>query len=299
MKKFLAVLFISMVFCFTALAESSLEAPYAPDSPRAVVAEAAAKALGTDLQLTSGGNTVAAVDVMLQTPGVLLCTDQSVLFSSLQGYTSQDLRTDMQPICRIAVSPLFLVVNKQNALDLGISSADALLSYIRDHEYEFYFARHLDADVIDRAVVRLSESLPVFTDCYTEEEIPAALEKGDVLAAVVSGEELTKADQSLLPLCSLSVARTELFPDLPCAAELGLPVCDGITVYLFTSSDTDNAIIESASSACMEMLPASVPITTGFTLALLSGEAVKEEIRDLIADYIDYMTSEGLFFYEE
>ena len=299
MKRFLACLFIALLACTAALAEHPLEAPYAQDSAGAAVAAAAAKALGTELHLTDGADLPKAADVMLQAPGTLLCADQSLIISGLQGYTSQDLRTAMKPVCRIAESPLYLVVNRVTASEIGISDMESLLAWIGAHEYEAYFARHLDADVIDRAVTRLSESVAVLTDYYAEDEIPAALAEGKVLAAVVSEVQLDHADPSLLPLCSLGGSRTGAFPDLPCAAELGLPVCDGISVYLFTSSETDGAAVEQAASACRNMDPGSVDTVPGFAFAPLDGEEVNEKIRDLIADYVGYMTSEGLFFYEE
>jgi hypothetical protein len=37
----------------------------------------------------------------------------------------------------------------------------------------------------------------------------------------------------------------------------------------------------------------------GFTFSPLAGEEAEKEIREIIADYIGYMTSEGLFFYEQ
>lgn len=267
--------------------------------PGAAVAAAAAEVLGLELHLTDGADLPKAADVMLLSPGALLCADQSLIISGLQGYTSQDLRTAMRPVCRLAVSPLYLVVNAQAAADLGITDAQSLLSYIAEHEYEAYFARHIDADVSDRAVTKLSESVPVFTEGYPEDEIPSALESGEVLAAVVSEAQLAVADSSLLPLCSLGAERTAAFPDLPCAADLDIPPCDGIGIWLFASSDTDDAAVAQAASACQDMDPAAVNAVPGFVFAPLAGEEAEKEIRDIIADYIGYMTSEGLFFYEQ
>ena len=299
MKRFLAFLLLFLFLCASALAAASLEAPYTPESPGAAVAAAAAEVLGLELHLTDGADLPKAADVMLLSPGALLCADQSLIISGLQGYTSQDLRTAMRPVCRLAVSPLYLVVNAQAASDLGITDAQSLLSYIAEHEYEAYFARHIDADVSDRAVTKLSESVPVFTEGYPEDKIPSALESGEVLAAVVSEAQLAVADSSLLPLCSLGAERTAAFPDLPCAADLDIPPCDGIGIWLFASSDTDDAAVAQAASACQDMDPAAVNAVPGFVFAPLAGEEAEKEIRDIIADYIGYMTSEGLFFYEQ
>ena len=299
MKKALAILFAFLLISSAALAEGQLEAPYMPDSAEAAVSAAAAQAMDMELHLTDGADTVRAADVMLQAPGTPVCADQSLLIASLQGYTSQDLRTAMQPVCRIAVSELFLVVHAQTAAGLGISDAESLLSYISEHEYEAYLARHIDADVIDRAAIRLSESLAVFTEGYLENEIVAALESGEVLVAVMNGKQIAEAGPDILPVCSLGGGRTEDFPDIPCAAELGLPVCEGNTIYLFASSDTEDETVQALATACLNMDPASVNGAAGYSFAPLSGEELKEKIRELIADYIGYMTSEGLFFYEE
>lgn len=299
MKRILACLLVSLFLCSAALAESPLEAPYAPGSAEAAVAAAAAGALGTELHLTDGADLPKAADVMLQAPGNLLCADQALLISGLQGYTSQDLRTAMRPVCRIADSPLYLVADRRTAADIGVTDAESLLSWIGEHEYETYFARHIDADVIDRAVTRLSESLAVLTDYWPEDEIPGALESGKALATVVSDVQMAEGDPALLPLCSLGGSRTGAYPDLPCAAELGLPVCDGIEIWLFVSSETDDAAVGRAASACLDMDPGSVDEVPGFAFAPLAGEEADEKIRGIIADYIGYMTSEGLFFYEE
>ena len=299
MKKVLAILFIFLFICSAALAEGRLEAPYMPDTPEAAVAAAAAAALNMELHLTEDADIVQAADAMLQAPGTLLCADQSLLIASLQGYTSQDLRVAMQPVCRIAASQLFLVVHAQTAASLGISDAESLLSYIQEHEYETFLARHIDADEIDRAAVRLAESLAMFMEGYPEDEIVSALESGEVLAALISGEEAAEGIPGILPVCSLGDERTEEFPDLPCAAELGLPVCEGRTLYLFTSSDTEDDTVQAASACLKNPDLSSLNGAAGFSFKPLAGEELKETIRGLIADYIGYMTSEGLFFYEE
>ena len=299
MKRFLAFLLLSLSLCSSAFAASSLEAPYAPGSPGAAVAAASAEALGLELHLTDGADLPKAADVMLQSPGALLCADQSLIISGLQGYTSQDLRTAMRPVCRIAVSPLYLVISAQAAANLGITDAQTLLAYIAKHEYEVYFARHIDADVSDRAVTKLSETIAIFTEGYPEDEIPSALERGDVLAAVVPETQLSGPDASLIPVCSLGATRTEAYPDLPCAKELNIPLCDGIGVWLFASSETDDAAVAQAASACLAMDPASVNAVPGFTFSPLAGEDADKEIREIIADYVGYMTSEGLFFYDQ
>ena len=69
MKRILACLLLSMLFCSAALAGSPLEAPYVPDSAGAAVAAAAAKALGTELRLAEGADLPKAADAMLQAPG--------------------------------------------------------------------------------------------------------------------------------------------------------------------------------------------------------------------------------------
>ena len=298
MKKALVFLLVSLLLCSAAHAGSILEAPFVPDSAGAAVAAAAAEALQLQLRLTEDADVANAADIMLEDAGILLCADQAVLISSLQGYTSQDLRTAMRPVCRIAVSPLYLVVNAQAAESLGISGAESLLSYVAEHEYEMYIARHIDADVIDRAVIRLSDSVPVFTEGYPEEEIPSALENGEVLAAVYSGLQLAESGEALQPVCSLGSERTEAFPGLPCAAELGIPECDGIGIFLFASADAQDETVTQAAETCLGVGPEAAAVP-GLSFAPLSGAELEDEIRRLFADYKDYMTAEGLFFYEE
>ncbi len=297
-KRLSAAAAILLLCLGCALAENALECPFPADTPAAGVAAAAADALGLPLHLTEEADTVKAVNTMLGGPGTLLCADQTALILSLQGYTDRDLRTDMQAVYKIASCPLFLVMDWTVAEEMGISDAGGLIAYMEENEYELLLARHIDADIIDRAVTLLSDELPLLTDYYSEEEIPAALESGEVHAAVISGTDLEKNGEGLLVLCSLGAQRTALRPDLPCAAELGLPVCREISVYLFTSAQTGRDAVEAAVSACgvLETEGLAVP---GFDLTPLSGDALENEIREIFADYKKYMTAEGLFFYEE
>ena len=299
MKRLLALLLLCVLLCSAALAESALEAPFVPDSAGAAVAAAAADALGLSLRLTEEADPGAAADAMLASPGLLLCADQAVLIAGLQGYTSADLRTAMRPVCRIASCPLYLAADAAMAEEMGFSDAEGLLALIAENEYELTFARHISADVIDRAVTKLADGIAVLTEYYLEDEIADVLASGEAQAAVITGDRLAADDGSLLPLCSLGAERTADRPDLPCAAELGIPVCDGVLVWILASADTPDETVQKAADTCLAIAPESFGAAPGYVFAPLSGEDAAEEIARVFADYKEYMTSEGLFFYEE
>lgn len=300
MKRILAAALLTALLCSSALAEGLLAAPFAPDTPPAAIAAAVARAAGLALDLTEEADPAAAANAMLKSPDVLLFSDQAVMFAGMQGYTDEDVRVAMQPVCRIAHSPLYLVMDAAAARDLGIGNGADWMDYIAANEYELLLARHTDADVIDRAATLLSDELPVLTEYYLVEEIPDVLAAGEAQAAVFSWGEMEALDRdSLLILCSLGEAREAQTPDIPCAQELGMPPCQPIYLYVFASAQAAAEDVARAAEACLAISPDMVNALPGFAFSPLSGEALRQEIARTFADYKRYMTAEGLFFYEE
>jgi len=277
-------------------AERGLEADFAADSPEAALCAVVAEKTGLPLE-TAGEEPGSAANRMLADPGRIVCGTQQVLIEGLQGYTTADLRQAMTPVCRVAVSPLYLVMDRSAAEAYGISSLETLQQYTAEHEYELTFARHLGADPADRAAVRLADEAAALTDYFREEEIPDVLRSGDADAAVFSGRDLAENDGDWLVLCCLSAERSRDYPDVPCAAEAGWTPCEGVWFALFASADAPEEEIGSVAEAARAIAQEDLP--AGWELSPLEGGECREAVRELFADYKAYMTAEGLFFYEE
>ena len=291
-------LLLCLLFPAAALGEAAVVHPFPEGSAEALLASMAAEQPGLPLQSAGPDDPAAAVNRMLADPESVLCDTQQALILSLQGYTDKDLREDLTPVCRLAVSPLYLVMDSAAAADFGVNDAASLLAYVREHEYELNLARRIDADPVDRAAVSLTDQLPLLTDIFTPEEVPEALKTGAAAAAVVTGADLAASlkEENLLVLFTLGDTRTEAFPDLPCAPELGLDPVRPAELCLFLSSAASEDLVGKLAGIT---LPAGETLPLGYEPAPLSGEAFAAEIADLFADYKKYMTAEGLFFYEE
>ena len=288
MKKGLMIL-LALALCVScAGAERGLTAEGTPGSPAAALAELVSEKTGLALGTAGEEGPGEAANRMLEDPERILCGSQQSLIAGLQGYT---------PVCRLAVSPLYLVMDRDTAEGYGISDVQTLAAYAAEHEYEMTFARHLGADPVDRAVTRLADEVLALTDYFRPEEIPAVLHSGEADAAVITGLELADSGEDWLVLCCLGAERSLAYPDIPCAAETGWTPCEGEWFALFASAEIPEELAAEAAGAALGIGQEDLP--AGYELCPLEGEELREAVQELFLDYKDYMTAEGLFFYEE
>ena len=298
MKKLMTLVIALLLVVTPVCAERAVVSSFGEDSGEAELAAAVAETLG--LPLMNEQDDSHGANRMLSDPERVLLGSQMVLIASLQGYADRDLRTDMKVIGRVAKSPLYLVMDAGTAADCGITDIGDLVRWLSENEYEMLCARHIDADPIDRAAVRLSEEMPVLTDIYYDDEVLDVLHGNEIQLAVLSEADLAAAeDPVLLILCCLDGERSAARPEIPCAAEAGLPVCQGLTLWLMASAEADTASVEAAARELPEEALREQLASWGYAFSPLFGEECEQEIRDTFADYKDYMTAEGLFFYEE
>ena len=297
MKRGLLIL-LALVLCVSAAgAEKGLTADFPAGSAEAALAELVSEKTGLPLETAADGGPGDAANRMLADPECILCGSQKALVAGLQGYTSADLRKAMTPVCRVAVSPLYLVMDRNTAEGYGITDAETFAQYATEHEYELIFARHLGADPVDRAVTRLADEALALTDYFAEEEIPDALRSGEADAAVLTGRELTADGGDWLVLCCLDEDGSLAYPDIPRAKDLGWTSAEGEWFALFASAGIPEDLALQAADAAMEITREDLP--AGYELRLMEGIELQDAVKELFADYKDYMTAEGLFFYEE
>ena len=307
MKKRYLLILLAIILGTTAAghAEKGLSCSFAPDSPETVLAQQIAGLLGLQLlPVPDDGEEPAgsAANLMFADPECVLIGSQDVLIAGLQGYTvhtsSEELWKALCPICSLAESPLFLVMDRDVASGLGITDFASLREYTFANEYELTFARHIGADPVDRAVVQLSEDLEIMIDVFSDEEIPDVLHAGDEAAAgVFCSTELTASEDDWLILCCLGSERCPLWADVPCASEVGLTPCEGTLLCLFMSAEADNAAVSSVSEAAAMLKDESMP--AGYVPRYSSGDGFTDVLKAMFNDYKQYMTSEGKMFYEE
>ncbi len=298
------LLMLCLLLPLCAGAEGLLVAPFPEEAPESIVADAVASLLGRQVASLPDLNGAEAVNAMLAQPETLLLDTQAALFLSLQGYTAADCREAMRPVCCLGRQDLVLVMDAAAAMSRGIKDASSFRSWMADHEYELLIARFVDPDVIDYASFLLEQALPVLSEtCFDREEALDALSSDMLQLLVLPAASLP---EGVLPLFSLGSAPSPVLTDLPCAVSLGWPVCDGITLSLYASAalpqEEAAALADTLSAALLQEAPATLAdalTAAGFTTAFLAGEAFTDETAAAFASYASYMTSEGLFFYEQ
>lgn len=294
-KSFLLMLVLVLCAVSGARAEKGLVAAFPPESRESVIAQAVAGML--DLPLLEDEDAGSAANRMLADPEHILLGSQDVLIAGLQGYTELDLRQAMTPVCALAVSPFFLVMDRNVAEELGITDLDSFRAYISEAQEDVIFARHLDADPVDRAVTRLAYELDVLTDLFEDDEVPAALRDGEALAGVFSAADLAESEENWLPVLCLGTERDSAHPDVPCAAEAGFTPSEGFLVGLYMSSEASAESVENVCTAAQSLNVSLLP--AGYVPSALSASDYAALVSSLFTDYMGYMTEDGLAFYEE
>ena len=302
MMKRMIILILTLMLPIAALADSAptsglLVTPFAEGTAEYTAAEAIAALLNRDVKILPGENGAEAVNAMLADPETLLLDTQCALMLSLQGYTAADCREKMTPVCQLGAEPLCLVMSLDFAKALDVADYAGFAAYATDHEYELLIPRYVDAGVVDYASWLMENALPVLSEtCFDLEEALDMLGDDSIQVMVVPASAVT---DGMLPLCTLGAERSPLWPELPCAAELELPQCEGITLSLYAnaeiSPDAATEIAETMAAASLSEILAPA----GFVTAVQGGEAFEAETAATFADYAAYMTAEGLFFYEQ
>lgn len=123
------------------------------------------------------------------------------------------------------------------------------------------------------------------------------LSSGEVALAVYTEAELNDA-QELLILFTLGNDRTESHPEVPSITEAGFDACPQPALYLMTKAGMDEELLQENARRISETDLSEECRAAGLVYDPLSGEALHEEIAEIFEDYKEYMTAEGLYFYE-
>ena len=303
----LTTIILSLFVSSAAVAEANLVAPFLQESPEAALTARIAEML--DLNFLPADKTakisnvrIESINRMLSEPETFLCDTQAALLVALQGYTNEDLRSAMKPVCRIARSPLYLVMDAESAKNIGIIDGSSFLAYLAENEYDDHLvlARHVEADPSDRAAAFLSDELPLLTDIFWPDNIPDMLKCGDIALAVYTEAELNAASsEDLLILFALGSERTGTYPEIPSVTEAGLIACPEPALYLMARSGENESLLDKMAQKICENPLITDCLSAGYVFDPLSGDSLSEEISAIFTDYKSYMTAEGLFFYEQ
>ena len=234
-----------------------------------------------------------ALDAVAGRPDVAALVTQQALIQGLEGYTDTDIRTDIQllvPVCR---DDLYLVCSQETAETFGIKDFPSLIQCLQEQPFELMLMRCFEASVTDYAAVRLFDTMDFNTETFTDaSDCEENLDQGAFVLVADTEQAMRLLESGAVVIGALSEKRTAEFPQLPCAGEYGLPVCMGRVWALYCSTDMDP-------DGMRDLMSATELLTTEELAELHCSPLTAEEyvFADVLQEYIDYMTAEGLFFY--
>ena len=282
MKKLLLTTLVLMLLCLPALAEMQVFcAGEAGDPAYEISQRLAAEMNGT---VNAAPTALEAMNLFLAADKeqAVFIGDPSPMILSLQGYTDADLRTAVAPVAKIAASPAVMYAS-QAVLDICPDAAyDSLVAYCEAAPFEIFIARLIDASPADYLTLEASAMMYVDQDLYMDwEEMAQCIQDGAVDLCVFGAGMPAELTGLLTPLY-----------------DTGL---EGPFLGAFVRTDAANAadveaalLTLAAQSEVQELLQSA-----GYTPDTHKDSAAfADEVKELFQRYIQYLTNEGLFFYE-
>ncbi len=291
MKKLLLSLMVLLLFVSAAQAEIILVDGYSAHPAEAALserlAESLAAALQTDVSVRHEADALSAINAFLGLPEgsspLLLCTQEAMILS-LQGYTDQDLRTAVLPAARVAASESWLYASPAVLELVPSPTLDSLTAYTEENPYQLFIARLIDASPADYLTLEATRDMYVDQNLYMDDEEMGA-------EAKAGAPDLAVFSAAMLPGAAADYER--LFP-------AGLP---GLWQGLFARPDGEKMIpVLSQAALALNETPEGREMLSdaGYTPGSgLDAEEFTGEVKALFAEYVRYLTNEGLFFYEQ
>lgn len=278
MKKLLLLTLALMLFCLPALAETAVYCAEDDASVSQLLADKLGGAVVTAPTALEAMNAFLAADK----DNAIFIGDPSVMILSLQGYTDADLRTAVVPVAKIAASKSTLYAT-QGVMDLCADvTAEGLMAFTENAPFELFIARLIDASPVDYLTLESSALLYVDQSLYMDwAEMAQAAQDSTPDLCVFGAETPAELEGLLTPLYDLDLE----------GPFLGAFMHEGAS----GAAAAEEALLALAADETVQALLTSA----GYTPASSKDSAAfAEEVKALFQDYIQYLTNEGLFFYE-
>lgn len=292
MKKMLIALLILALCAPAALAEMTLVDGFAVFPAEAAMTEYLAQKLAekwdSDVTVIHAEDGSAAVNAFLALPAgeTALISNQEAMIESLTQYnTDEDMRTALLPVTCVAASGSSFYASSAAAETLEEKTMDALIAYTEENPYELFIARMVEVDANDYLVLEASQDLYVDQNTYLDYDEAAQ-------AAQAGAPDLIVFSDGMRP--AAAQAYEKLFStELP-----------GVWQGVFVSAEGAEALAEKLAAALSDICQteewAALLSQGGYESAPLPERAqFEEDVKDLFAAYVRYLTNEGLFFYEQ
>ncbi len=282
MKKLIAMTLALLLFALPVLAETQVFCVGQEGDP----AYAVSQLLADQLQgsVVSDADAAAAMNAFLAAPKdqAVFIGDPATLILSLQGYTDEDLRTAIVPVAKIAASPARLYATEGAIALCGTPTPEELLAFTENAPFELFIARLTDASPVDYLTLEATAMCYVDQNLYMDfAEMAQAARDGAADLCVFGAEIPAELEGLLTPLYTTELEGPFMGAFMQADTTMAAEV-ETALLALIRQADTQ-ALLEAAG-----YIPDSCKDSAAFA----------EEVENLISDYIQYLTNEGLFFYE-
>lgn len=282
MKKVLLMTAVLLLLCVPALAETQVFCT--GEAGDAVYDAAAVLAEKMEGEVVSAPTALDAVNLFLAADGnsAVYVGDPSVMILSLQGYTDQDLRTAVTPAAMLAGSPATLYATEAVLNACEDMTEDGLLSYTENAPFELCIARLIDASPEDYLTLEATSMFYVDQSLYMDyAEMAQAILDGAADLCVFGARMPGEVKDMLTPVYETALA--------------------GPFLGVFVQADAANLqATEAAVLAMAEQEDVQAALkAAGYTEhSQLGADEFGQLVKELFQSYIQYLTNEGLFFYE-
>lgn len=283
MKKLLAALCLITVLCCTcAAAEVTLYCAGQEDDflPR-LCRHLAGHIDGADVQRAD--DVLTAVNLFLAADdSAVYIGDPHAMILSLQGYTDADLRTALLPVSGLAAAPATLYATEGALALCPDKSEESLTAFTESQPFALCIGRLIDASPEDYLLLEATALMYVDQNLYFDYAEAAQAAQDGTPDLYVFGAQVPKELQGLLtPVYQTALSGPFLgafmHPGAPDAAQT-----EAALLSLLALDDTQ------------ELLKKEGYADNSWQ----TGEDFAATVKQLFDSYIQYLTNEGLFFYE-
>ncbi|MBQ4579433.1 MAG: hypothetical protein IJA83_02110 [Clostridia bacterium] len=282
MKKLIMLTIALLLLCLPALAETQIFCAGDAGTPAYEISQRLAGDLAGTVVASSSALDAMNLFLAADQDSAVFIGDSSAMILSLQGYTDADLRTAISPAARIAVSPAMMYAAPAVLELCADVTAEGLQVYTENAPFELFIARLIDASPVDYLTLEASAMLYVDQSLYMDwAEMAQAIQDGAVDLCVFGAEMPAELNGLLTPLYDTGM--------------------EGPFLGAFVHAGAANAAaVEAAVLALSEQTEVQTLLQSAGYMpgTQKNAAAFEEEVKALFQSYIQYLTNEGLFFYE-